>query len=332
LDVTEAKTLNANEKPKLVFQGQNPVHEGFFLTPQEAAQMIKQDRNHREILFPYMIGRDLVEEGKPTRWIIDFDRLEMTEAMRFNAAFERVKKLVMPDVLAKAKAEKAATGKESTRWTRMANRWWHFRDYQPGTMSAIAGLPRYVACPRVTKRPTFEFVSSAIHPDNALAVFAFADDYSFGILQSGIHWAWFLARCSTLGGTFRYTSDTVFVTFPWPQKPETEQIRAVAKTARELRELRQRIMSANGWSLRDLYRTLETAGDNKLRDAHAALDSAVRTAYGMKEKDDILAFLLKLNLELADKESKGESIIAPGLPSFVTNPADFVSRDCVAVR
>jgi hypothetical protein len=77
---------------------------------------------------------------------------------------------------------------------------------------------------------------------------------------------------------------------------------------------------------------LETAGDNKLRDAHAALDSAVRTAYGMKEKDDILAFLLKLNLELADKESKGESIIAPGLPSFVTNPADFVSRDCVAVR
>ena len=179
LDVTEAKTLHANEKPKLVFQGQNPVHEGFFLTPQEAAQLIRQDRNHREILFPYMIGRDLVEEGRPTRWVIDFDRLDMTEAMRFNAAFDRVKKFVMPDVLAKAKAEKAATGKESTRWTRMANRWWHFRDYQPGAMSALAKLSRYIACPRVTKRPAFEFISSAIHPDNALAVFAFADDYSF---------------------------------------------------------------------------------------------------------------------------------------------------------
>ena len=35
-------------------------------------------------------------------------------------------------------------------------------------------------------------------------------------------------------------------------------------------------MDANGWSLRDLYRTLETPGDNKLRDAHAALDTAVR--------------------------------------------------------
>ena len=39
---------------------------------------------------------------------------------------------------------------------------------------------------------------------------------------------------------------------------------------------RREIMAANGWSLRDLYRTLETPGTNRLRDAHAALDSAVR--------------------------------------------------------
>ncbi len=164
-----------------------------------------------------MIGRDLVEDGRPTRWIIDFAQREMTDAMRYKAPFERLKKLVMPDVLAKAEAEKKATGRESTRWTRMANRWWQFRDYQPGTMAAIARLPRYTACPRVTKRPTFEFISSAIHPDTMLAVFAFADDYSFGVLQSGPHWEWFKARCSTLGTGFRYTSDTVFDTFPWPQ-------------------------------------------------------------------------------------------------------------------
>ena len=77
-------------------------------------------------------------------------------------------------------------------------------------------------------------------------------------------------------------------------------------------------MQDNGWSLRELYRTLETPGDNKLRDAHAALDAAVRAAYGMKENEEILAFLLKLNLELADKESKGESITPPGLPSWVS--------------
>jgi len=51
----------------------------------------------------------------------------------------------------------------------------------------------------------------------------------------------------------------------------------------------------------------------------------------MKEKEDILAFLLKLNLELAGKEAKGESITPPGLPVFVPEPQGFVSRDCVRV-
>jgi hypothetical protein len=84
-------------------------------------------------------------------------------------------------------------------------------------LAAIQGLPRYIVCARVTKRPVFEFLASTIHPDSQLTVFAFSDDYSFGVLQSGIHWAWFAARCSTLKGDFRYTSDTVFDTFRWPQ-------------------------------------------------------------------------------------------------------------------
>jgi hypothetical protein len=42
-----------------------------------------------------------------------------------------------------------------------------------------------------------------------------------------------------------------------------------------------------------LSRTLETPGANRLRDAHAALDAAVRAAYGMKETEDPLAFLIR---------------------------------------
>ncbi len=42
-------------------------------------------------------------------------------------------------------------------------------------------------------------------------------------------------------------------------------------------------MQLNGWSLRGLYRPPEPPGTNRLRDAHAALDSAVRAAYRMKE-------------------------------------------------
>jgi hypothetical protein len=90
-------------------------------------------------------------------------------------------------------------------------------------------------------------------------------------------------------------------------------------------------MAANGWSLRDLYRTLETPGTNRLRDAQAALDSAVRAAYGMKESEDTLAFLLRVNLSLADMEAIGESITPPGLPVSVGEASEFMSKDCVTV-
>jgi hypothetical protein len=65
-------------------------------------------------------------------------------------------------------------------------------------------------------------------PGDALSCFAFSDDYSFGILQSGIHWSWFIATCSKLKGDFRYTPESVFDTFPWPQKPKHEDIKAVS--------------------------------------------------------------------------------------------------------
>jgi hypothetical protein len=37
-------------------------------------------------------------------------------------------------------------------------------------------------------------------------------------------------------------------------------------------------------------------------------------AYGFKAKDDILEKLLELNLELAQKEKQGETIIGPWAP------------------
>ena len=89
-------------------------------------------------------------------------------------------------------------------------------------------------------------------------------------------------------------------------------------------------MQSNGWSLRELYRTLETPGANRLRAAHAALDAAVRAAYGMTEKENPLAFLLRLNPELAGKESQGESITPPGLPASAPKSACFVSGDSIA--
>ena len=160
-------------------------------------------------------------------------------------------------------------------------------------------------------------------------VFPFQDDYSFGILQSGIHWAWFTAKCSTLTERYRYTSDTVFDTFLWPQEPTREQIKAVAEAAVALRALRRDTMRKLNYSLRDLYRTLEQPGENPLREAHTQLDAAVRVAYGMSPDVDPLAFLLELNLACAAKEKAGEKITLPGLPLPSNEQQKFVSQDCI---
>jgi hypothetical protein len=331
LDVSTAIPLLANQKPKRVFQGQNPVSRGFFLSDAEAKNLIEADPQSAEVIFPYMIGDDLVTRSKPGKYVIDFAQRDQFDARVFRLAFEHVQKHVMSKVAAKANAEKVSTGKNSTRWSRLAERWWHFRDYQPGTMRAIGSIPRYVACARVTKRPIFEFISSGIHPDTMLTVFPMADDYSFGIIQSMIHFEWFKARCSTLGGTFRYTSDTVFDSFPWPQSPTRPQLEAVAREAVALRQLRREVMAKMNWSLRDLYRTLDEPGSNPLRDAQARLDTAVRAAYAMPKDADILAFLLALNQTCAAKEAVGEPITPPGLPLPIEEQAGFVTGDCIHV-
>ena len=377
-DVGTAKVLGVNAEPKRVFQGQNPVHDGFKLEPSDAAKLLKNHPDHREVIFPYLVGMDLVTVGAPGIWIIDFGQRDMLEAMRFSAAFEILKEKVMSDVLTKAEEEKAATGKETTRWTRMAERWWQFRDWMPGTMGVVNASHRYIVCPRVTKRPTFEFISCDVHPDGSLAVFGFDDDYSFGILQSNAHWQWFVAKCSKLTERFRYTSDTVFDTFPWPQfergsatvpvaesgvapdsrptnisaSPNSDEqsfrrdaenrrrdarapqnviakIDAVTAAARELRRVRAEALPKMKGGLRALYRTLELPGANPLKDAHAALDTAVLTAYGFNPKRDLLAQLLALNQQVAAKIENGESVTAPGVPKNYPNAKKLVTEDCI---
>jgi hypothetical protein len=159
--------------------------------------------------------------------------------------------------------------------------------------------------------------------------FPMADDWSFGILQSDMHWRWFIARCSTLKGDPRYTSNTVYDSFPWPQNPTLRQVTAVAKAARDLRAIRAEIQAKMKCGLRDLYRTAEQPGKNPLKDAHAALDKAVAEAYGMPPKGDPLTFLLDLNRLLAEHEANKSPIVGPGLPPIVKDPTPFITDDCI---
>jgi hypothetical protein len=180
----------------------------------------------------------------------------------------------------------------------------------------------------VTKRPIFVFVDSRVRPSNLLQVFTFADDYTFGILQSQTHWQWFVEKSSKLKSDFRF-GEAVWNTFPWPQSPTVEQIDAVAAAGREVRRVRHEALDKVHGGLRAVYRTLELPGKNLLKDAHAALDSAVLAAYGFSPRKDLLAQLLELNLAVAARIDAGERVTAPGVPPGYPDAAGLVTDDCV---
>ncbi|HKM80771.1 MAG TPA: hypothetical protein VJY15_07395, partial [Candidatus Acidoferrum sp.] len=148
-------------------------------------------------------------------------------------------------------------------------------------------------------------------------------------LQSASHWQWFVAKCSKLTERFRYTPESVFDTFPWPQSANKGQIDAVAEAGRQVRRVRVDALTKIEGGLRALYRLLELPGQNPLKDAQAALDVAVLAAYGFSPKKDLLAQLLALNLEVARREAAGESVNAPGIPPGYPDPARLVTEDCI---
>jgi hypothetical protein len=284
------------------------------------------------VLFPILNGEDLLSGAYATdpNWVIDLGERNAFQAREFPPVFEYLHDNVLNKWSENAERERTETGKTTGEHQDRLQHWWLLKRRRGELITRIDRLPRYIVCSAVTKRPIFVFVDSTIRPSNALKAFLFADDYSFGVIQSGIHWAWFLARCSTLEERPRYTPDTVFDTFPWPQNPTKEQIKAVADAAVALRKLRRETMDKLKYSLRQLYRTLEQPGDNPLRDAHARLDAAVCTAYGMPYDADPLAFLLELNLSCAATEKAGGKIMPPGLRLSVNEQQAFVTKDCIS--
>ena len=310
----EATRFNELKESDSCDQGQTHGHKGFLLAQEEAKALMESDPRSRAVLKPYLTADEFLSSNPPApgRYVMDFQPRSMLEARAYAEAFARIEKTVLPDRQEKANNEdkrnrEASAENQNARVNHhhqnFLNQWWLLSYPRSALMKKLRELPRYVACGQVTKRPIFVFVDANVNPNAALQVFTFADDYSFGILQSDIHWRWFVERCSTFKGDFRYTSTPVYDSFPWPQAPSLAQVREVARAAVDIRLLRTQLMEDHDLTLRELYRSLELPGDSPLKRAHARLDAAVRKAYKMRANEDALELLFGLNQKLAEQEA-----------------------------
>jgi hypothetical protein len=325
-DVSTKQRLECNVTPKRSFQGKITGYDGFLLDTEQAEPLRKDSA---AVIFPYLTGRELLDDFKLSRFIIDFGNRDMLEASAFPSAFAHCKKHVLPAVeQSVANAEHSDSDMVDARREHLG-RWWQLWNRRDELSSVLKTMPRYIGCSRVTRRPVMIFISSKICPSDALQVFTLDDDYSFGVLQSSFHFEWF-RKSSRLKveSDMRYSVRAVFETFAWPQTPSKADIEAVAEVSRALRSLRARAITSVGGGLRDLYRNLDIPGKHPLREAHLALDEAVRKAYGMNAGQDELTFLMNLNQAVHQSEQAGDKVEPPGLPSFIKDARHFVSADC----
>lgn len=321
-DVRRAASLVQNKRPKRIFQGQTAgAVAAFRLSRSEAAELIQKDPKSKSYIHPVLGGRGLLHSLAPTHMIID---LPHDDSVKVKAdapgAYTRLRELVLPEREKAAKEEADANAvilknnaKARVRWhnRNFLNQWWQHAYRRKEMVEAILSLKRYIATSRVAamdRTSVFQFIDPSVRPDDSMAVIALDDDYSLGIVSSKLHRAWFDERCSKLRVDPRYTSTTVWDSFPWPANPSASAVTNVAVAMAAITEYREKRLN-EGITLGQQYDALRKAGKSTLRDMHDQLNAAVVEAYGFNPADDELAQLLALNLAAA---SDPEVATSPG--------------------
>jgi hypothetical protein len=324
-DVSGTKTIAANAVG--TSEGVNFGHPAFRLSDAEVSAL-ELDRVAAKCIRPVATGDDLLR-GRLTSapdFCVDLRGAKTEDAARAmgGPAFEHLRKHVYPIIRGRAES-----GKETHHYARRLRVWWQPGEPRHNFWATIQGRSRFLVCPKVSSRPAFAFISTRFVPNNTMRLIAVDDDYSFAIIQSFLHWAWTKAKGGRTRADINYTTE-VWDTFPWPQEVSETSVARVAAAGRDLRATRERLMAANGWSLRALHQAAEVDGPHQLKSAQHALDDAVRAAYGMPGDQEVTEFLLELNQCVAEDEEAGRTVTGPGLPPGLA-PKDprWFSDDCI---
>ncbi len=302
LDVTKAVKLKANTG--ISFIGIQPNGKGFLISLDQANEWIAADAKNQEVLKPFSDAMSLVDipNGISERWIIDFRNMSIEDASEYKLPFEHVRRTVKPE-------------RDKNRRENRKLNWWRFGEYAPNVRNAISRSPFYFNVARHSKWIIFLPVSNNCLPGDSTTIVASDDFYVLGLLTSSVHRQWVKVQSSTLEDRTRYTHNSCFETFPFPQiAPNTstkakQVIEKIRATMQELHQYRSQQMERKQYGITKLYNEFFQAPTSQLYKLHAKLDKLVMQAYGFSEDDDILSKLLELNMQLGDREKQGLPVI-----------------------
>ena len=114
--------------------------------------MIKSSARNRDVIHPFLIGRDMLTgDGQPSEWIIDFQARTLLQAQEFPDPLERVQRLVLPTREKKAHEGKTSAGEQRSHHKSFLRYWWRHSFDRPEMIDVLTRLPRYVVCSDTTK-------------------------------------------------------------------------------------------------------------------------------------------------------------------------------------
>jgi hypothetical protein len=307
---------NADESPlplhdnPLFTQGSAIAGQGFLFDDLDSAASSLSlmqailERNPRcaERILPYIGGEELNNHPRLRhhRYVIFLSDLRTEEELKaWPELVDVVREMVKP--------ERDKLGPNPNNIP-LKKRWWAYHAHRPDFYAATEGKGRVLAinC-GATPHMAFAFLPTRMIYSKTLAVFVLDTYAAFGVLQSRVHEVWARFFSSTFEDRLRYAPSDCFLTFPFPQKWESDQ--TLEYVGKEYYEVRAELMVRNNEGLTKTYNHFHDPEERdakvfKLRELHDAMDRAVVDAYGWTDLMPTCEFILDYEEKEEDEDGR----------------------------
>lgn len=262
----------------ICYEGSVTLGTGFLVPPELAEKWITIDERNRDVLFPYIGGREFNDSPTftPPRWAIRFRERPIEEAMTYSLPFQHIREHVYPERMTK----------DGLKYPRMVQEWWKYWHERHVLYEAASKLDRVLIRSRVCSRHMIGFVPATWVYSDAVTVFALNTFEAFAELQSTLHEVWMLENSSTMRTDLRYIQSSCFETFPRPTTGKSH----CNTSGKDFYMFRSNLMVDRQEGLTKTYGHFHDSGDmssdiKRLRQLHVEMDNAVAAAYGWMDID-----------------------------------------------
>ena len=250
-----------NDKPfvlksnsDLGFLGSYLYGEGFVIDKPEAEQLLKKRNTNSDIIFEYLIGKDLNSNynQKAKRYVINFFDWDYDKAIEYPECFQILTERVKPQ-----RDPVIAKGKQIHEFD-----YWKFWDKRLDKYDTIKDLNRVLVISRVSKTLAFAFVPTNQVFADSIVVIPFDSSEKFSILQSTVHNIWIWEFCTTMKTDPNYGPSNVLHNFPFPDLKNSNTI--LNEIGENYHEHRKNLMSDMNIGLTKIYSIFHDSKLNQL--------------------------------------------------------------------